>query len=147
MDITFKIYVENNFPCFLRRHLLHNLSLTWHHNFCFMSTLRVCLFSLIDHKFATSFEKKTSADYTAEEQGTKSFNVKEEMSDSIYNDVIGIESEGMQTERVEMTVEIYESVRDHDFRTEINTHQPLQSSGNHIHYFDINITACTCSVI
>ncbi|KAG1930249.1 membrane-spanning 4-domains subfamily A member 8-like [Pimephales promelas] len=52
------------------------------------------------------------------------------MSDSIYNDVIGIESEGMQTERVEMTVEIYESVRDHDFRTEINTHQPLQSSGS-----------------
>ncbi|KAG1930303.1 hypothetical protein F2P79_022475, partial [Pimephales promelas] len=69
-----------------------------------------------------------SADYIAEEQGTKSFNVKEEMSDSIYNNVIGIESEGMQTERVEMTVVIYESVRDHDFRTEINTHQPLQSS-------------------
>ncbi|XDV25893.1 hypothetical protein PO909_029724 [Leuciscus waleckii] len=53
------------------------------------------------------------------------------MSDSIYDDVIGTESEGRQTERLEMTVEIYESaVGDHDFRTEINTHQTLQRSGS-----------------
>ncbi|KAK9976640.1 hypothetical protein ABG768_021845, partial [Culter alburnus] len=51
------------------------------------------------------------------------------MSDGIYDDVIRTESEGMNTDRMEMTVEIYESaeyVRDHDFRTETNTHQPLQ---------------------
>ncbi|XP_077065780.1 uncharacterized protein LOC143718637 [Siphateles boraxobius] len=55
------------------------------------------------------------------------------MSQSIYDDVIGTVSERMQTERVEMTVEIYESaesVRDYDFRTETNTHQPLQRSGS-----------------
>ncbi|XP_016095573.1 C-type lectin domain family 17, member A-like [Sinocyclocheilus grahami] len=50
------------------------------------------------------------------------------MSDAIYNDVIRTESE-----RVEMMVAIYESadcVRDHDFRTETNTHQPLQRTGS-----------------
>ncbi|KAL0182508.1 hypothetical protein M9458_021883, partial [Cirrhinus mrigala] len=48
----------------------------------------------------------------------------EEMSDAVYDDVIRTESE-----RVEKTVDIYESadcVRDHDFRTETKTHQPLQ---------------------
>ncbi|XP_067249326.1 asialoglycoprotein receptor 2-like [Chanodichthys erythropterus] len=55
------------------------------------------------------------------------------MSDGIYEDVIRTESEGMNTDRMEMTVEIYESaecVRDHDFRTETNTHQPLQRTGS-----------------
>ncbi|XP_067249327.1 CD209 antigen-like protein C [Chanodichthys erythropterus] len=55
------------------------------------------------------------------------------MSDGIYEDVIRIESEGMNTDRMEMTVEIYESaecVRDHDFRTETNTPQPLQRTGS-----------------
>lgn len=58
------------------------------------------------------------------------------MSDSMYNDVIGTESEG------EMTVEIYESAESARDK-ETNTHQPLQRSGNHIHYFDRNITVCT----
>ncbi|XP_051766291.1 CD209 antigen-like protein E isoform X2 [Ctenopharyngodon idella] len=55
------------------------------------------------------------------------------MSDGIYDNVIRTESAGMNRERVEMTVEIYESadcVRDHDFRTETNTHQPLQRTGS-----------------
>ncbi|KAK9976634.1 hypothetical protein ABG768_021839 [Culter alburnus] len=55
------------------------------------------------------------------------------MSDGIYEDVIRTESEGMNTDRMEMIVEIYESaecVRDHDFRTETNTHQPLQRTGS-----------------
>ncbi|XP_048012922.1 CD209 antigen-like protein C [Megalobrama amblycephala] len=55
------------------------------------------------------------------------------MADGIYEDVIRTESEGMNTDRMEMTVEIYESaecVRDHDFRTETNTHQPLQRTGS-----------------
>ncbi|XP_067248855.1 asialoglycoprotein receptor 1-like [Chanodichthys erythropterus] len=55
------------------------------------------------------------------------------MSDGIYDDVIRIESERMNTDRMEMMVEIYESaecVRDHDFRTETNTHQPLQRTGS-----------------
>uniref|UniRef100_A0A8C1HBQ1 Zmp:0000001103 n=1 Tax=Cyprinus carpio carpio TaxID=630221 RepID=A0A8C1HBQ1_CYPCA len=46
-----------------------------------------------------------------------------EMSDAIYDDVIRTESE-----RAEMVVDIYgcaDCVRDHDFRTETNTHQPL----------------------
>ncbi|XP_051763537.1 CD209 antigen-like protein D isoform X2 [Ctenopharyngodon idella] len=49
------------------------------------------------------------------------------MSDGIYDNVIKTESEGMKTERVEMMVEIYESVDcvgDHDFRTETNIQQP-----------------------
>ncbi|XP_048010457.1 natural killer cells antigen CD94-like [Megalobrama amblycephala] len=55
------------------------------------------------------------------------------MADGIYEDVIRTESERMNTDRMEMTVEIYESaefVRDHDFRTETNTHQPLQRTGS-----------------
>ncbi|XP_067247295.1 CD209 antigen-like protein C [Chanodichthys erythropterus] len=55
------------------------------------------------------------------------------MSDGIYEDVIRTESEGMNTDRMEMIVEIYESaecVRDHDFRTETNTQQPLQRTGS-----------------
>ncbi|ROL54416.1 C-type lectin domain family 17, member A [Anabarilius grahami] len=52
------------------------------------------------------------------------------MSDRIYDDVIRTESEGMNRERVEMMVEIYEGadrVRDHDFRTNA---QPLQHTGS-----------------
>ncbi|XP_058626518.1 CD209 antigen-like protein C isoform X1 [Onychostoma macrolepis] len=48
------------------------------------------------------------------------------MSDDIYDDAFGTE-----TERMEMIVDIYESVdhvRDHDFRTKI--HQPLQRTGS-----------------
>ncbi|KAK9976639.1 hypothetical protein ABG768_021844 [Culter alburnus] len=56
------------------------------------------------------------------------------MSDGIYEDVIRTESERMNTDRMEMTVVIYENaeeyVRDHDFRTETNTHQPLQRTGS-----------------
>ncbi|KAL0182556.1 hypothetical protein M9458_021931, partial [Cirrhinus mrigala] len=54
---------------------------------------------------------------------------KAEMSDTIYDNVIGTKTKGINRDRVEMMVEIYESVdcvRDHDFRTETNTHQPLQ---------------------
>ncbi|RXN09939.1 CD209 antigen-like protein [Labeo rohita] len=43
------------------------------------------------------------------------------------------ESEGMNRERLEMTVDIYESadcVRDHDLVTETNTHQPPQQTGS-----------------
>ncbi|XP_050977500.1 C-type lectin domain family 10 member A-like [Labeo rohita] len=50
------------------------------------------------------------------------------MSDAVYDEVIRTESE-----RVEMMVAIYESAdcaRDHDFRTETNTHQPLQQTGS-----------------
>ncbi|XP_051748227.1 C-type lectin domain family 4 member M-like [Ctenopharyngodon idella] len=49
------------------------------------------------------------------------------------DDMIRTESERMNTDRVEMMVEIYESaecVRDHDFRTETNTLQPLQRTGS-----------------
>uniref|UniRef100_A0A673HN71 C-type lectin domain-containing protein n=1 Tax=Sinocyclocheilus rhinocerous TaxID=307959 RepID=A0A673HN71_9TELE len=56
-----------------------------------------------------------------------------EMSDTIYDNVIRTETEGMKRERVEIMVDIYESVdhvRDHDFRTETNTHQPLQHTGS-----------------
>ncbi|XP_016358506.1 CD209 antigen-like protein C [Sinocyclocheilus anshuiensis] len=55
------------------------------------------------------------------------------MSDTIYDNVIRTETEGMKRERVEMMVDIYERVdhvRDHDFRTETNTHQPLQHTGS-----------------
>ncbi|XP_043105766.1 uncharacterized protein LOC122352417 [Puntigrus tetrazona] len=48
------------------------------------------------------------------------------MSEAIYDDVIRNESD-----RLEMTVAIYESadrVRHHDFRTETNTHHPLQTT-------------------
>ncbi|XP_067281580.1 CD209 antigen-like [Pseudorasbora parva] len=49
------------------------------------------------------------------------------MSDWIYEDVI--RTEEMRTEREERTVEIYESADQH-FRTETNTHQPLQRTGS-----------------
>ncbi|XP_056322519.1 hepatic lectin-like [Danio aesculapii] len=55
------------------------------------------------------------------------------MSDDIYNNVTKTGSERMNRERVEMTVDIYESadcVGDHDFRTESNTQQPLQNTGS-----------------
>ncbi|XP_058626515.1 CD209 antigen-like protein C [Onychostoma macrolepis] len=55
------------------------------------------------------------------------------MSDDIYDDAFGTETEGMKRERMEMTVVIYESadhVRDHDFRTETKIHQPLQRTGS-----------------
>ncbi|XP_058626519.1 C-type lectin domain family 4 member E-like isoform X2 [Onychostoma macrolepis] len=51
------------------------------------------------------------------------------MSDDIYDDAFGTE-----TERMEMIVDIYESVdhvRDHDFRTKI--HQPLQRTDGQIY--------------
>nr|QYY47516.1 CD209 [Ctenopharyngodon idella] len=56
-----------------------------------------------------------------------------EMFNGIYDNVIRTESAGMNRERVVLTVAIYESadcVRDHDFRTETNTHQPLQRTGS-----------------
>ncbi|XP_016092266.1 CD209 antigen-like protein C [Sinocyclocheilus grahami] len=55
------------------------------------------------------------------------------MSDDIYDDAFGTETEGMKRERMEMTVDIYESadhVRDYDFKTETNTHKPLQRTGS-----------------
>nr|XP_055063218.1 CD209 antigen-like protein C [Misgurnus anguillicaudatus] len=51
------------------------------------------------------------------------------MGEIIYNNVVSTESEGMNRERMEMMVDIYEcadSVRDHDFNTETNTHQQHQ---------------------
>ncbi|XP_048034520.1 CD209 antigen-like protein D [Megalobrama amblycephala] len=55
------------------------------------------------------------------------------MSDDVYNNVLKIESEGMTTDRVDMSVDIYESadcVGDHEFRTETNTQQPPQCTGS-----------------
>ncbi|XP_048031554.1 CD209 antigen-like protein C isoform X2 [Megalobrama amblycephala] len=40
------------------------------------------------------------------------------------------ELQDMDRQRVEMMLDICDSMRDHDFRTEINTHQPLQSTGS-----------------
>ncbi|XP_051971923.1 CD209 antigen-like [Xyrauchen texanus] len=61
------------------------------------------------------------------------------MSEVIYDNVIRVESLGMDRERVEMMVDIYEltdSARDHDYRTEtdfnIDTHQPLQYPGESV---------------
>ncbi|KAK2871164.1 hypothetical protein Q8A67_023691 [Cirrhinus molitorella] len=57
------------------------------------------------------------------------------MSDGIYDNVIRTETEGENRERVEMTVAIYESadcVKEHDFRTETNTHQPPQHTGDSV---------------
>ncbi|XP_050977585.1 lymphocyte antigen 75-like [Labeo rohita] len=56
-----------------------------------------------------------------------------EMSVGIYNNVIRTESLEINKDRVDKTVEIYESadcVRDHDFRTETKTHQPPQQTGS-----------------
>uniref|UniRef100_A0A8C1UF20 Zmp:0000000924 n=1 Tax=Cyprinus carpio TaxID=7962 RepID=A0A8C1UF20_CYPCA len=55
------------------------------------------------------------------------------MSDDIYDDAFGTETEGMKRERMEMTVDIYESadhVRDYDFKTKTNTHKLLQPTGS-----------------
>ncbi|XP_042588429.1 CD209 antigen-like protein C isoform X1 [Cyprinus carpio] len=55
------------------------------------------------------------------------------MSDDIYDDAFGTETEGMERERMEMTVDIYESadhVRDYDFKTKTNTHKLLQPTGS-----------------
>ncbi|XP_056323487.1 uncharacterized protein LOC130236758 [Danio aesculapii] len=54
-----------------------------------------------------------------------------EMSNDVYNDVFSIGSGRRKTEKVEMTVAIYESadcVRDQDFRT--NTQQSFQQTGS-----------------
>ncbi|XP_050977649.1 C-type lectin domain family 17, member A-like [Labeo rohita] len=54
------------------------------------------------------------------------------MSDAVYDDVIRTESQ-----RVEMMVAIYESVdcvRNLDFRTETNTHQPPQQTDGWFYY-------------
>ncbi|XP_073685354.1 uncharacterized protein [Garra rufa] len=55
------------------------------------------------------------------------------MSDTIYNNVIWTETEGINGERVEMMVDIYESadcVREDDIRTETNEHNLLQHTGS-----------------
>ncbi|XP_052423973.1 C-type lectin domain family 4 member E isoform X4 [Carassius gibelio] len=55
------------------------------------------------------------------------------MSNDIYDNDFGTENEGMKGERIEMMVDIYESadqVRDYDFKTETNTHKPLQRTGS-----------------
>ncbi|XP_048022826.1 CD209 antigen-like protein C [Megalobrama amblycephala] len=72
------------------------------------------------------------------------------MADGIYEDVIRTESEGMNTDRMEMIVEIYESaecVRDHDFRTETNTHQPLQRTGSDYVKIRSSRAAAVCLVL
>ncbi|XP_051748228.1 CD209 antigen-like protein E [Ctenopharyngodon idella] len=72
------------------------------------------------------------------------------MSDGIYEDVIRTESERMNTDRVEMMVEIYESaecVTDHDFRTETNTHQPLQRTGSDCVKIRSSRAAAVCLVL
>ncbi|XP_067254079.1 CD209 antigen-like protein E [Chanodichthys erythropterus] len=56
------------------------------------------------------------------------------MSDDIYNNVIKTGSEGMTTERVDMSVDIYESadcVGDHELRTETNIQQSPQHTGTY----------------
>ncbi|XP_050977498.1 uncharacterized protein LOC127172293 [Labeo rohita] len=67
------------------------------------------------------------------------------MSDAIYDDVITTESE-----RVEMMVVIYESadcVRDHNFRTETNTHQPLQQTESDCVKIRSSRSAVVCLVL
>ncbi|KAI2659828.1 C-type lectin domain family 4 member M [Labeo rohita] len=70
-----------------------------------------------------------------------------EMSGTIYDNVIGTETEGINRERVEMTVEIYDCVRDHDFRTETNTHQPLQLTGSDSVKIRSSRSAVVCLVL
>ncbi|XP_065146861.1 C-type lectin domain family 4 member C-like isoform X2 [Paramisgurnus dabryanus] len=51
------------------------------------------------------------------------------MGEIIYDNVVSTESEGMNRERIEMMVDIYDcadSVREPDFKTETNTHQQHQ---------------------
>jgi len=74
------------------------------------------------------------------------------MSHGIYADVIRTKTEGIKRKTMEMTVVIYESadhMRDHDFRTETNTLQPLQHTGNDMHFFNSlhifsHLTSCLC---
>lgn len=57
------------------------------------------------------------------------------MSEVIYSTVI--KTEGRKKDKMEMTVDIYESadsVKDHDFRTDTNTQQPQQQTGNDIYF-------------
>ncbi|XP_067249316.1 asialoglycoprotein receptor 1-like [Chanodichthys erythropterus] len=71
------------------------------------------------------------------------------MSYNIYEE-IRTESEGMNTDRMEMMVEIYESaecVRDHDFRTETNTQQPLQRTGSDCVKIRSSRAAAVCLVL
>uniref|UniRef100_A0A8C1H0W8 Zmp:0000000924 n=1 Tax=Cyprinus carpio TaxID=7962 RepID=A0A8C1H0W8_CYPCA len=68
------------------------------------------------------------------------------MSDAIYDDVI--RSEEMMRDRVEMTVDIYESadsVRDHDFTTKTNTNKPPphQQTGSD----SVKIRNCRAAVV
>ncbi|XP_073686257.1 uncharacterized protein [Garra rufa] len=73
-----------------------------------------------------------------------------EMSNDIYDDVIRTESEGMNRKSVVMTVDIYESadcVRDHDFRTETNTHQPPQQMGSDSANIRSSRAATVCLVL
>ncbi|XP_059400678.1 CD209 antigen-like protein C [Carassius carassius] len=72
------------------------------------------------------------------------------MSDDIYNNVIGTEFEGKIKDRVEMTVDIYESVdymRDCDFKKETNTTQPLQNTGSDSVKTRISRAAVVCLVL
>ncbi|XP_052464232.1 CD209 antigen-like protein C isoform X3 [Carassius gibelio] len=72
------------------------------------------------------------------------------MSEDIYNNVIGTEFEGKNKDRVEMTVDIYESVdcvRDCDFKKETNTTQPLQHTGSDSVKTRISRAAVVCLVL
>ncbi|XP_073729806.1 uncharacterized protein [Misgurnus anguillicaudatus] len=71
------------------------------------------------------------------------------MGEIIYDNVVSTESEGMNRQRTEMMVDIYEctdSVRDHDFRTETNTHQKLQCTESECvmnrRYRSVTCTVC-----
>uniref|UniRef100_A0A673KJP5 C-type lectin domain-containing protein n=1 Tax=Sinocyclocheilus rhinocerous TaxID=307959 RepID=A0A673KJP5_9TELE len=60
------------------------------------------------------------------------------------------ETEKMKRKRVEMTVDIYESadhVRDYDFKTETNTHKPLQRTGSDSVKNRSSRTAAVCLVL
>ncbi|XP_052423972.1 hepatic lectin isoform X3 [Carassius gibelio] len=55
------------------------------------------------------------------------------MSDDNYDNDFVTETEGMKGERMEMTVVVFESIehlRGYDFKTETNTHKPLQRTGS-----------------
>ncbi|XP_043083016.1 macrophage mannose receptor 1-like, partial [Puntigrus tetrazona] len=78
--------------------------------------------------------------------------IQAEMSDDIYYNVIGTESEGMKTDRAEMTAVIYENVdreKVYDFMTETNTQWPLQRTDIKKQHFlpssgrdPVKITSC-----
>ncbi|XP_065146779.1 uncharacterized protein [Paramisgurnus dabryanus] len=70
------------------------------------------------------------------------------MGEIIYDNDVSTESEGMNRPRTEMMVPIYEctdSVRDHDFRTETNTHQQLQRTGSEC-VMNRRYRSATCTV-